>query len=568
MPTGRPRPLYISYAGPSLLETPLLNKGSAFTLQERLAFNLIGLLPPVCESIDEQVARCYRQYCSFEEPINKHIYLRAVQDNNETLFYRLLNEHLVEMLPIVYTPTVGDACEHFSDIYRSARGIFVAYENRDYLEETLRSVTKDQVKVVVVTDGERVLGLGDQGIGGMGIAIGKLSLYTACGGISPAYTLPVALDVGTNNEGLLEDPMYMGMRRPRIGQNEYNQFVDQFVDAIQERWPGVLIQFEDFAQPNATPILQRHRERACCFNDDIQGTAAVTLGTLLAACKKKGERLRDQRYVFVGAGSAGCGIAELLVTAMVLRGTDEAVARSNIFMVDRHGLVMDEQDGLMDFQRKLAQPAEACARWPRRDGSEYPDLMDIVTHIKPTVLIGASGVSGLFDEAIIREMYRHCPQPIIFPLSNPSRQVEAHPQQVIEWTDGNAIVATGSPFDAVDFGSKRFTVSQCNNSYIFPGIGLGVIACKSRRISDEMLMQASITLEELAPDSPRPEDGILPPLTELQDISKRIAFAVAKQAMRQEFCLPMEDEDLRGAIERNFWMPAYRQYRRMAMRAN
>ncbi len=285
------KPVYISYAGPSLLDTPLLNKGSAFSAEERLAFNLIGLLPPVFETIEEQTERCYHQYCSFAEPINRHINLRAVQDNNETLFYRLLSDHLVEMLPIIYTPTVGDACEHFSDIYRSARGIFVSYEERAYMDDILRSVTKDKVKVVVVTDGERVLGLGDQGIGGMGIAIGKLSLYTACGGISPAYTLPVVLDVGTNNKTLLEDPMYMGRRHPRIGNDEYIAFVDQFIDALQERWPGVLIQFEDFAQQNAMPLLQRHRDRVCCFNDDIQGTAAITLGTLIAACRKKRKSL-------------------------------------------------------------------------------------------------------------------------------------------------------------------------------------------------------------------------------------------------------------------------------------
>ena len=324
------KPIYISYAGPSLLETPLLNKGSAFSGVERLNFNLIGLLPPRYENIEEQVKRAYMQYKSFDEPINKHIYLRAVQDNNETLFYRLLNEHLVEMLPIIYTPTVGKACEHFSDIYRSARGIIASYEERRFMDEMLRSVTKDKVKVIVVTDGERVLGLGDQGVGGMGIAIGKLSIYTSCGGISPAYTLPVALDVGTNNKTLLDDPYYMGTRHPRIEKAEYDNFVDDFINAAQERWPGVLIQFEDFAQPNAMPILQRHREHVCCFNDDIQGTAAVTLGTLLSACRKKGEALRDQKVVFVGSGSAGCGIAGLIINAMVTEGLTDAHARSRV----------------------------------------------------------------------------------------------------------------------------------------------------------------------------------------------------------------------------------------------
>jgi malate dehydrogenase (oxaloacetate-decarboxylating) len=560
-----PRPLYVSHAGPALLETPLLNKGSAFSLQERLSFNLIGLLPPVYETIEEQVKRCYGQYSSFDKPIHKHIYLRAVQDNNETLFYRLLGDHLVEMLPIVYTPTVGDACEHFSDIYRNARGIFVAYHRRDYLDEILHSVTKENVKVVVVTDGERVLGLGDQGVGGMGIAIGKLSLYTACGGISPAYTLPVALDVGTNNQTLLDDPMYLGTRRRRIDSGDYNAFVDQFIDALQDRWPGVLIQFEDFAQANAMPLLQRHRNRVCCFNDDIQGTAAVTLGTLLAACRRKGERLRDQRFVFVGAGSAGCGIAELIVTAMIEQGLAETEARAQIFMVDRHGLVVGDMQGLMDFQVKLAQKAEVYAAWPSSVHDRYPSLLDVVSNFHPTVLIGASGIPGLFTEQVIRTMAAHCPQPIIFPLSNPSRQVEAHPQQVTEWSQGNAMVATGSPFEPVDYQGKRYEISQCNNSYIFPGIGLGVIACKSRRVSDEMLMVASTTLAGLAPKSTNREHGILPPLTALQDISRKIAFAVARKAMEQNFCLQMSDEDLLQSIDRGFWLPGYREYRRVAL---
>ncbi|MEQ8952669.1 MAG: NAD-dependent malic enzyme [Gammaproteobacteria bacterium] len=561
------KPIYISYAGPSLLETPLLNKGSAFTHDERLAFNLIGLLPPVYETIEEQVKRCYRQYCSFAEPINKHIYLRVVQDTNETLFYRLLTEHLVEMLPIVYTPTVGDACEHFSDIYRRARGIFVPYKDRNNFDDILHSVTKDKVRVVVITDGERVLGLGDQGIGGMGIAIGKLSLYTACGGISPAYTLPIALDVGTNNQKLLDDPMYMGMRKPRISEDEYNTFVDSFIDALNDRWPGVLIQFEDFAQPNAMPLLQRHRHKVCCFNDDIQGTAAVTLGTLMAACRKKGESLGEQRFVFLGAGSAGSGIAELMVTAMVSEGMSEADARARVFMVDKDGLVTDDMDGLMDFQQKLAQPPETWQKWQLASGAKHPDLLDVVSNVQPTVLIGASGIPGLFTEEVIRTMYRTCSQPIVFPLSNPSRQIEAHPQDVIEWTDGQAIVATGSPFDNVKYNGKQYEISQCNNSYIFPGIGLGVVACYASRISDEMLMVASTTLAEMAPESRNPEDGILPPLTSLKDISREIAFAVAKMAQDQDLCLAFSDEEILQSIDQNFWLPRYRNYKRVATRA-
>lgn len=561
------KPLYIAYAGPTLLETPLLNKGAAFTERERRTFNLLGLLPPRYETIEEQVERAYMQYRSFEEPINKHIYLRVVQDNNETLFYRLLSEHLVEMLPIIYTPTVGDACEHFSDIYRSARGIFVSYEEREYMSDIMHSVTKDKVKVIVVTDGERVLGLGDQGIGGMGITIGKLSIYTACGGISPAYTLPVALDVGTNNKTLLDDPMYMGMRHPRIGKAEYDAFVDQFIEAAQERWPGVLIQFEDFAQPNAMPILQRHRDKVCCFNDDIQGTAAVTLGTLLAACRKKGERLSTQRIVFVGAGSAGCGIAELIISAMIAEGLSDAEARAQIFMVDRFGLLTQGMENLMDFQEKLMQSTEAIHDWTLEGGSEYASLFDVVYNVAPSVLIGVSGKPGLFTERVIRQMHTSCPRPIILPLSNPSRHVEAHPQKVLEWTDGKAIVATGSPFGKVEYNDKSYLIAQCNNSYIFPGIGLGVIACKSARVTDEMLMTASITLSENSPQIEDPSASILPPLTDLPQISRKIAFAVAKMAISQGHAREMSDEELVATIERNFWTPNYREYRRIATRA-
>lgn len=558
------KPIYISYAGPSLLETPLLNKGSAFSGRERLNFNLMGLLPPRYENIEEQVKRAYMQYKSFVEPINKHIYLRVVQDNNETLFYRLLIEHLVEMLPIIYTPTVGEACEHFSDIYRSARGIIASYEERQYMDDILRSVTKDKVKVIVVTDGERVLGLGDQGLGGMGIAIGKLSIYTACGGISPAYTLPVALDVGTNNKKLLDDPYYMGMRHPRVDKAEYDDFVDQFVNAAQERWPGVLIQFEDFAQPNAMPILQRHREQVCCFNDDIQGTAAVTLGTLLSACRKKGEALCDQKVVFVGSGSAGCGIAELIINAMVIEGLTDAQARARVFMVDRFGLLTEGMTNLLDFQERLVQPPSALEEWKLTSDGGYASLMDVVSNTQASILIGVSGKPGLFTEEVVRKMLSGCPRPIILPLSNPSQHVEAHPQDVVAWTDGKAIVATGSPFDTVEYNGEKVEISQCNNSYIFPGVGLGVISCKARLVSDEMLMVASTTLAELSPGQEDQSSAVLPPLTALPQISRMIAFAVAKTAIAQDLAREMTDEELLAAIERNFWTPVYREYRRIA----
>lgn len=556
------RPLYTGYAGSALLETPLLNKGSAFTREERAAFNLTGLLPPRYETIEEQVSRCYQQYRSFDDAINKHIYLRVIQDNNETLFYRLVQQHLEEMLPIIYTPTVGDACEQFSDIYRSARGLFISYEDRHNLDDVLRNATKAKVKVIVVTDGERVLGLGDQGIGGMGISIGKLSLYTACGGISPAYTLPVMLDVGTNNEKLLNDPMYMGLRQKRVAQDEYNEFIDLFIQAVKRRWPEAIIQFEDFAQPNAMPILQRYREQVCCFNDDIQGTAAVTVGTLLAACRSKSSQLKDQKVVFVGAGSAGCGIAEQIISQMVAEGANESQARGQIYMVDRFGLLTEGMSELRDFQQALVQTKAAITDW--NYSGEFPSLLDVMHCAQPTVLIGVSGQAGLFTEQIIRAMKKGCELPIIFPLSNPSRQVEATPEQVIEWTEGDVIVATGSPFKPVNFNGKQHLITQCNNSYIFPGIGLGVIAVKAQLISDDMLRAASETLAANSPLANTGQGGLLPAFTELSALSKKIAFAVAKVAMQQGLALEIDDNQLQQRIENNFWKPEYRHYRRVS----
>jgi malate dehydrogenase (oxaloacetate-decarboxylating) len=558
MNPNKKSPLYISYSGPSLLETPLLNKGSAFSEQERVNFNLTGLLPPRYETIDEQVERAYRQYSS----LNKHIYLRAIHDNNETLFFKLVQAHLTEMMPIIYTPTVGDACEQFSDIYRSSRGLFISYEERGHIDDILRNATKNKVKVIVITDGERILGLGDQGIGGMGIPIGKLSLYTACGGISPAYTLPVMLDVGTNNEKLLNDPMYMGARHKRIGQPEYDEFLEIVIQAIKRRWPQVLLQFEDFAQPNATPLLTRYRDEICCFNDDIQGTACVTVGSLLAACRSKNVMLSSQKVAFVGAGSAGCGIAEQIITQMISEGISPEQARSQVYMIDRYGLLTQGMEGLRDFQEKLVQATNLLTEW--RFSGEYASLVDVMHNAQPDILIGVSGQPGLFTEEVIRAMKKNCLVPIIFPLSNPIKQVEATPQQVIEWTDGEVIVATGSPFPPVEYKGKTYPIVQCNNSYIFPGLGLGVVSANISRVTDEMLMVASETLAQASPLANTGEGELLPPLTFIAELSKKIAFAVAKVAFQQNLALVISDEMLAAKIERNFWQPEYRDYRRIS----
>ncbi|MCL1049382.1 NAD-dependent malic enzyme [Shewanella abyssi] len=554
------RPLYLPFAGPAILEAPLINKGSAFSDEERIFFNLEGLLPHVIETIEEQASRAYDQYKNFSNDLDKHIYLRNIQDTNETLYHRLVQNHISEMMPIIYTPTVGMACERFSKDYRRNRGLFISYPNKDRIDDILNNSTRQKVKIIVVTDGERILGLGDQGIGGMGIPIGKLSLYTSCGGISPAYTLPITLDVGTDNPQLLEDPMYMGWRNQRIGGEEYKDFVEAFMQAVHRRWPDALIQFEDFAQKNAMPLLERYKDQYCCFNDDIQGTAAVTVGSLLAACKAAGTQLCQQRITFLGAGSAGCGIAEAIVAQMVSEGISETQARQRVFMVDRWGLLQSNMPNLLPFQQKLAQQCCDVESWS--NFSDNISLLDVVSNAKPTVLIGVSGSPGLFSEAIIKAMHSHCERPIVFPLSNPTSRVEATPKDILHWTKGQALVATGSPFEPVVVDDTSYEIAQCNNSYIFPGIGLGVLAAGAKRVSDAMLMASSRALAECSPLAINGEGSLLPQLENIHKVSKHIAFAVAKVAVEEGHALPCSDELLIQAIEDNFWTAEYRRYKR------
>lgn len=555
------RPLYLSLAGPALLETPLLNKGNAFSEQERIDFNISGLLPESIGSIESQKKRAYEQLNAFNSSMDKHIYLRNIQDTNETLFYRLVVEHLEEIMPIIYTPTVGAACQQFSRIYRRHRGVFIPYESRQHIDDMLQNATKKNIKIIVVTDGERILGLGDQGIGGMGIPIGKLSLYSACGGISPAYALPVTLDIGTNNQSLLDDPLYMGWKHKRIDGKEYDDFIDLFVQSVRNRWPNALIQFEDFAGTNANRLLDRYRDQVCCFNDDIQGTAAVTVGTLLAACKAKGELLKDQIITFCGSGSAGCGIAEQIVAQMISEGLTEAQARSKIFMINSRGLVIDSMSGLKDFQLPLCQPSSVLQSW--QITSDTASLEQTVQHSKSTVLVGVSAVAGLFTETIVKQIARNSDRPIILPLSNPTSQVEAIPEDIIRWTDGTAIVATGSPFDPVEYKGKSHAIAQCNNSYIFPGIGLGAISAEAKRITDNMLMASSHALAEYA--SEKEPDSLLPNLNDIRNVSLYIARAVYKQAIKDGVAYPANDERIESKIQRNFWFPEYRTYRRSAV---
>ncbi len=560
---SKPRPLYIRHAGPTLLETPLLNKGSAFSHEEREQFNLLGLIPGVTETIDEQKERAYTLLQSFGSNFDKHLYLRSLQDTNETLYYRLLVEYLEEIAPIIYTPTVAEACRQFSQIYRRHRGLFISYPQMEHMDDMLRSVTKKNVKAIVVTDGERIQGLGDLGVGGMGIAIGKLCMYVACGGISPAYTLPVVLDAGCNNETLLNDPLYMGWRHPRITGIEYEEFVDEFVDACKRRWPNALIQFEDFAKHNATWLLQRYRDNTCCFNDDIQGTAAVTLGTLISACESKGEKLKDQCVVIAGAGSAGCSIAQKIILQMQNEGLTGIQARDRVYILDRHGLLLDNRPDLQEFQERLTKPAKLIKHWKIEKG-ETISLLDVIQNTQPSVLIGVSGKANLFDKEAVTAMQSYEDTPIILPLSNPTSQTEATPEDLLNWTQGKALIATGSPFPAVEINGESIAVSQCNTAYVFPGVALGVIASGATTITETMFLAASQVLAMHSPRATKDNRRLLPPYHSIRELSKKIAKAVYQQAITDGVTMTVSEEVIDRAIAQNFWTPAYRQYRRIA----
>ncbi len=557
------RPVYIPYSGQALLDSSLLNKECAFSEEERRIFNLQGLLPHTIETLEQQVVRAYLQFSQFDNDLDKLIYLRNIQDSNETLFYRLIIDYLEEMMPIIYTPTVGLACQLFSHIYRRKRGVFIAYPDRDRIDEILQNATKRNVKIIVVTDSERILGLGDQGIGGMGIPIGKLALYSACGGISPAYTIPITLDVGTDNQQLLDDPLYMGWRHSRIRGDDYYDFVDQFIEGIKRRWSKAMIQFEDFAISNATPLLQKYRHSECIFNDDIQGTAAVTVATLLAACCVQKLALKDHRIVFVGAGSAGCGIAEQIILHMKEEGLTEEEALLRIYLTNSQGLLTGDTRNLKLFQKKFAKPVAMVKNWV--SATDKLDLLTVIKEVKPSILIGVSGQPGLMSQAVIETLHNHCANPIILPLSNPTSRVEALPKDIIKWTKGQAIVATGSPFPAVEYEGQCYPVTQCNNSFIFPGIGLGVIASHARHITDGMFMAASKALADCSPLAHGKGNNLLPSLGDIRQVSLKIALAVANQAIIDEVASPVSQDKLENAIERNFWYPEYRQYQRISM---
>jgi malate dehydrogenase (oxaloacetate-decarboxylating) len=564
---ARLAPIEVDKSGPELLRDPLLNKGTAFTEEERDTFGLHGLLPPHVGSLEDQLRRRLEGFRAKRTDIDKYVFLRGLQDNIETLFYALLGAHLEEMLPVVYTPAVGEGCIRFSDVWSKPRGLFISYPHRDRIEQILADPRLDGIEVIVVSDGERILGLGDQGAGGMGIPIGKLSLYTACAGIHPATTLPILLDVGTDNEERLADPLYIGWRSRRVRGPAYDDFVEAFVSAVSRRWPKVLLQWEDFARQNAGRLLERYRDRLCTFNDDVQGTAAVAAGTLLAAVAATGGTMADQRIVIFGAGTAGCGIASLLLRLLVDSGMTEAEARTHFYAVDQAGLLVDDMPGIEVFQRPFTQRREAVERWTLEPSSAPTEprritLLDVMNNARPTTLIGVSGQAGAFSERIVRAMARGVDRPIIFPLSNPTLRSEAAPQDLLDWTEGRAIVGTGSPFPPVTRDGRIVKIDQTNNSYIFPGVGLGVLAVEARRVTDRMFEVAARTLASVSPAKSDPTATLLPPVTELRRVAVLVARAVARQARAEGLCDPLEDVQIDARIDARMWEPSYAPYRK------
>jgi malate dehydrogenase (oxaloacetate-decarboxylating) len=550
--------LRVRARGFSVLGTPMLNRGTAFTPEERRALGLVGLLPHGVSTIDGQVRRTYAQYQRQPDALSKNVYLANLRDRNEVLFYRLLSEHLAEMLPIVYTPTVGKAIERYSHEYRRPRGVFLSVDHPDLLEESFRDygLGPDEVDLIVATDAEGILGIGDWGVGGIDIAIGKLAVYIAAAGIHPRRVIPVVLDMGTDNLHLLNDPMYLGNRHARVRGQRYDDFIDTYVTAATKLFPRALLHWEDLGASNARRILQRYADQCCTFNDDMQGTAAVVLAAALAAARASGVRIADQRVVIHGAGTAGVGIADMLREVMTADGLDAEEATRRFWCLGRQGLLTDDRaDQLLDFQRPYARPAAEVAGWTRTGTGRGPSLADVVGHVHPTMLIGTSTQAGAFTEAIVRQMAAHVERPVIMPLSNPTSRSEAVPAALIAWTDGRALVATGSPFDPVVHEDTTYRIAQANNALVFPGLGLGVAVARARRVSDRMLAAAADAVAGLS-DATTPGAALLPPVDNLREVSATVAVAVATAAVADGLAEVTLDNPIQQVHEA-MWQPEY-----------
>lgn len=539
-----------------LIQDPIFNKGTGFTEREREKLHLHGLLPFQVETIQVQVEKAYTKFQSRTTPLAKYEYLAELQNKNLTLFYRLVTEHVEEMVPLIYTPTVGDACINYSALYQGGRGLYLAYPLRDKMDEMLDHLAKQDIDVIVVTDGERILGLGDLGVGGMGIPIGKLALYTLFGGIHPLRTMPIVLDVGTNNQELLQDPHYLGWKHERVRGGEYAAFIDAFVQGLKARLPHVLLQWEDFAKANAKTLLDRYRDKICSFNDDIQGTASVTLAAILSGLKVSGQKLCEQRFAVLGGGSAGMGICEALVLALTAHGMSKEEAYRHFYIIDIHGLIHKNMPNLDEQHKHYARDFAELKAWKVVDMQKI-SLVDVANNAKPTVLIGVSAQGGAFTREVIEAISKDCKHPIILPLSNPTAKAEANPQDLLTWTQGSALIATGSPFTDVEYAGKKWKISQCNNVYIFPGLGLGVIASGAWQVSEMMFLKAAETLSENSPMSQNPQAPLFPRLTALKEVTKKIALAVAKQAQAEGLAPNISDDKTLARIEKAMWFPNY-----------
>jgi len=546
----------IGLTGPEILGQPLLNKDAAFTMKERDDLGLRGLLPWRVATIEEQVVLELEHLRRKTDDIEKYIGLTALEDRNETLFYRLLLDHIEELAPIVYTPTVGEACRRFSHLLRRPRGVWITPDDVGRIPKLLRNAGKPDVRLIVATDNERILGLGDQGAGGMGIPVGKLALYTAGAGIEPHLTLPVSLDCGTDNDGLLCDPLYLGYPKPRLRGAAYDAFIDAFVQAVRDVFPGAVLQWEDFKQHNAISLLDRYRATLPSFNDDIQGTAAVVVAGVLAALRHSGEPAAGQRLVFLGAGAAGLGIARLMSQVMRRAGVAEDDIRAAIVMLDSRGLIFEGRADIHEDKRAFALSAAAMARYAFPPASQH-DLETVIRHVAPTVLIGTSGTPGAFGEDAIRQMAARTRSPVIFPLSNPTSKSEATPADVLRWTGGRALVATGSPFEPVDFAGRSRQIGQANNVFIFPGIGLGAVVAQAREVTDSMFLAAADTLASRVTADRLSVGALYPRLADLRDVSRAIAIAVAEQARECGVARLDAEQDLAFSVAAAMWSPDY-----------